>query len=204
MTPLQNRKPEGNVVSDSNPWWNPLLRGVISAVLMSLVMGWLARSRKKPPQADSRQLTYPRSVFTLGLVSALLFLTCAFFAFRSPTGGALVSAFFLCFAVMGAYMLVEYVTTSYVAREAGLEYTTLLRRGFAAWSEISEVRFSPSMKWFVLRMRDGKTLRISALMLGLPVFAEAVLAEASHMVIDDDSLRLLRETSIGNPPSVWN
>src|SRR5262245_21776555 len=118
-------------MSDSGPWWNPLLRGVIAAVLMSLVMRWLARSRKNPPQADSRQLTYPRSVFTLGLISTLLFLTCAFFAFRSPTGGARVSAFFLGFAVLGAYMLVEYVTTSYVARQAGLEYTTLLRKGFA-------------------------------------------------------------------------
>lgn len=77
------------------------------------------------------------------------------------------------------------------------------RRGHLRWLEVSKLRFAPVMKWFVLEAQDGRKVRVSAMLLGLPEFAQAVLAHVPVEAIEPGTLQILQETSRGQPPSVW-
>ena len=120
----------------NGPWWAQVLAWGTWFVLMSLVMGWLARSRQRP-RSGSRQgvLEYPRSVFVLGLVCSGLFLAFALLSLLLPgkTGSPLIPLFFffLGFALLGVPLIAEYVRVRHQLEPGGLRYQTLFgKRGF--------------------------------------------------------------------------
>jgi len=85
-----------------------------------------------------------------------------------------------------------------------LRYGRLLGSGgFIRWSELKRVRFSDSMKWFVLESQSSQVVRLSVMLMGLPIFAQRLLARTPRDVIDRSSLSVLEATADGNPPSVW-
>jgi hypothetical protein len=125
-------------------------------------------------------------------------------SYSSPTGGPLVAALFLLFALLGCYLTYAYFAERYEVRAEGLAYRT--RRGaerLAPWGQICRASFGQWGMWFVLRLRDGTVLRLSALLVGLPAFAEALLRRVDPSVIADDSVDVLRRTARGDPPRVW-
>ena len=59
------------------------------------------------------------------------------------------------------------------------------------------------MKWFRLESRSGIVVRLSVMLMGLPVFAQLLLSRAPREAIEKNTLSILQATAEGNPPSVW-
>lgn len=98
----------------------------------------------------------------------------------------------------------EYIATRHAVRPDGLQYRTLFAGiGLARWDDIEAVEYGPAMKWFVVRLRNRRAVRVSILLIGLPVFAEVVRDRVSPTVIASDTVRVLEETAAGRPPSMW-
>jgi len=75
--------------------------------------------------------------------------------------------------------------------------------GQIRWADLKSVRFSAAMKWFRLESQSGTVVRISVLLIGLPVFAQLLLVHTPPEAIESKTLPVLRTTAEGNPPSVW-
>ncbi len=188
-------------------WWEPILHWTLWGIAMTVVMGWIARSRTKlRPQGEQSMLKHPSSTLVLGLVCAVFFF--ALFVISNTIGRndsvtVWTDLIFLGFTAMGLYVVGEYVVVRHRLTPEGIHYTPLLRRrGFIAWNEISIVDYAPVMKWFRLRTPAGVTVRISAMLLGLPEFARQVLAHIPADRFDVQTAALLRETAAGNLPRV--
>ena len=115
-----------------------------------------------------------------------------------------VSLVFFGFALLGAYLLWEYLQVRYALWPEGFSYRTLSAgRGEARWGEVTAVRWSPSSKWFRIELRDGRVVRISVLMLGLERFARAALAGVGATAVDPASRAILEQCARGQVPSPW-
>ena len=56
------------------PWWMTGIQWMLWALAMSLIMGWLGRSRLRARPADHhRRLAHPPSTLIIGLVCLLFF-----------------------------------------------------------------------------------------------------------------------------------
>ena len=128
------------------PWWAHGLQWGLWAVCMSLVMGWLGRSRKRTAlTTDPGRLHHPRSTLILAWVCSgffvALFLLCAIF------GGdqARIAPFFLLFAALGVPLFLDYANARHTLRPDGLEYGRMFGGGgVALWQEIRRLRYSTS------------------------------------------------------------
>jgi hypothetical protein len=191
----------------NGPWWAQILAWGLWFALMSLLMGWLARSRQRPRSGSQPGvLQHPRSVLVLGLVCSGLFLTFALLSLLLPgeTGSPLISLFFLGFALLGVPLIAEYVRVRHQLEPGGLRYQTLFgKRGFLPWSDVTCVRYSHTAKWFRIDGGAGEVVRISAMLTSLPEFARAVLEGVPRERIDPKTIPVLESTASGSPPSVW-
>jgi hypothetical protein len=193
----------------SRDWWVPILQWTFWGIAMSVVMGWMAKSRMKSrPQAQKPMLKHPPSTLVLGLVCTIFFLAVLVISNtfgKNDTVNIWTDLTFLFFAAGGVYMITEYVVVRHRVATEGLHYGPLLtRRFFVSWSDVKSVEYAPTMKWFKLRSSNGKTARVSAMLMGLPEFAQHVLAHVPPGRFDEKTAELLRATAAGNPPSVWN
>ena len=192
----------------TRPWWISALQWVLWAVVMSAVMGWLARTRTGPRAPhDARTLAHPRSTLIVGLVCVGFFLLLAVWSFLFPgkTGTPLISLFFLGFAALGAPLLLDYRNARHVLTTDGLQYGKLFGGGGRMrWTEVRELRYSQSAKWFRLRLADGRVVRISAMLHGLPEFAAAALTQVPPAAMDADTRAVLQATAQGDLPRVWS
>jgi hypothetical protein len=59
------------------------------------------------------------------------------------------------------------------------------------------------MGWFLLVKIDGETVRVSALLVGLPEFARIVLEEVRPAAIEATTRPVLEQTAAGFPPKLW-
>jgi hypothetical protein len=71
------------------------------------------------------------------------------------------------------------------------------------WSDVRSLRYSQSAKWFRLDLADGRVVRISAMLQGLPEFAAAALTQVPPATIDGDTRMVLEATARGELPRVW-
>jgi hypothetical protein len=71
------------------------------------------------------------------------------------------------------------------------------------WAQVTRVRYSQSLKWFRIEAADGAVVRVSAMLTGLPQFAQAVLAEVPEFHIDKSARPVLERTAAGFPPPIW-
>jgi hypothetical protein len=188
-------------------WWASAVQWAIWGVLMALVMGWLARSRlKKRPAVEARRLEHPKSTLIVGLVTFLFFAAIAVISnvWANKTTTWWTTAVFVGFALLGLYVVAEYLRARHEVAGEGMAYSRLFGpRGHLRWSDLRRVAYAPTMKWFRLETRSGDVARISAMLIGLPEFARLLLAHAPAGVIDPDALQILQATAAGNPPSVW-
>jgi Bacterial PH domain len=176
--------------------------------MMTAVMGWLARARTRPGAPQGAQtLVHPRSTLVVGLVCAGFFSVLAVWSalFPGKTGSPLISVFFLAFAALGAPLILDYRNARHVLTPDGLFYGKLLGGGGQArWTDVRQIRFSQSAKWFRLDLADGRVVRISAMLQGLPEFAAAVLAQVPPAAVDGDTRTVLEATARGELPRVWS
>jgi len=171
-------------------------------------MGWVARSRMRPrPACCDQQLRHPVSTLIIGLAGFLLFAAIAVISniFVNKTTSRWTTAIFVDFALLALPVVGDYVAARHEVSPEGLRYGQLIGAGgFLRWDELRSVRFSSGMKWFRLESQSGTVLRISVMLMGLPVFAQMLLANARSEAIDLATQTILQATAEGNPPSVWS
>jgi hypothetical protein len=184
------------------------LQWILWALIMSLIMGWVARSRMRPrPAGCDQQLRHPVSTLTIGLAGFLLFAAIAVISnvFANKTTSWWTTAIFVGFALLALPVVGDYFAARHKVSPEGLHYGRLIGAGgFLRWDELKSVRFSWSMKWFRLQSQSGTIVRVSLMLMGLPAFAQLLLAHAPREAIEKDVLPLLQSTAEGNPPSVWS
>ena len=187
--------------------WVPAVQWLLWGVLMSLAMGWMARSRARPrPAASEGRLAHPRSTLVVGLVGFALFagIAIASNVWSNETTTIWTTLIFVGFALLAAPMIADYYLARHEVSESGMEYGRLTgRRGSLRWSELTRVRYAPQMKWFTLDRSSGQRVRVSAMLTGLPEFARQLLAHAPAGAIDQPTRAVLEETAAGRPPSIW-
>jgi hypothetical protein len=188
-------------------WWTTPLWWVLWFLLMSLIMGWVARSRMRArPASEAGRLTHTVIIFVVGLVCVVIFVGLAVISNVVPNTTATWSttAIFIGLACVGLPLVTGFLLEQYEATPDGLAGTNFIGvRKQLWWSDLQSVRYSLSMKWFRLEARSGTVIRISAMLTGLPEFARLLLEHAPTQAIDAKTLELLRATAAGNPPSVW-
>jgi hypothetical protein len=177
-------------------------------IAMALVMGWVARSRfRKRPESDARMLAHPLSTLLIGVVGLAFFGGIAVISNtvgKNKTTTIWTTLAFLAFALASVAIIADYYFARHRVSELGMGYGRMFgRRGTFNWSDTKRVRYASAMKWFAIDLRDGSTVRISVMLMGLPEFARLLLAQVPRSVIDDEAYVILRETEQGSPPSVW-
>ena len=191
------------MTSRSNSW----VQWTLWAIIMSLIMGWVARSRRQPRAAGhARRLQHPPSTLIIGLVSFLLFAAIAVISnvFANATTTWLTTTVFVVFALLALPIVGDYFAARHEVSEEDLRYGRLFGSGGQIrWADLKSVRFSAAMKWFRLESQSGTVVRISVLLMGLPVFAQLLLVHSPPEAIENNTLPVLRMTAEGNPPSVW-
>jgi Bacterial PH domain len=175
---------------------------------MTAVMGWLARARARPraPQ-ETHTLVHPRSTLVVGLVCAGFFSVLAVWSalFPGKTGSPLISLIFLAFAALGVPLMLDYRNARHELVPDGLRYGKLMGGGGRMrWTDVRTLRYSQSAKWFRLDLADGRVVRISAMLQGLPEFAAAVLTQVPPAAVDADTRTVLEATAQGELPRVWS
>jgi len=192
---------------NDRPWWAHGLQWGLWAVCMSLVMGWLGRSRKRAAvRTGDGQLQHPVGILIVGLVCAAFFTALAVVVgLTAKPEDRRLAPFFLLFALLGLPLVLDYFNARHSLRSDGLEYGRMLGRGGVLhWSDVIRLRYSQSMKWFRLETRDGRVARISAMLVGLPEFARAALDHVPADAIDAPTRTILEATARGDLPPVWS
>ena len=189
------------------PWWAPVLQWGLWAVIMTLVMGWLARRRSAPrPPQDARTLVHPKSTLLIGLVCGGFFLALALLCslFPGKTGSPAFSLFFVGFALLGVPLVLDYRNARHTLVADGMQYGRMLGgTGELRWRDVRRLRYSQSAKWFRLDLADGSVVRVSAMLMGLPGFAQAALGQVQASAIDVPTRAVLEATAAGDLPRIW-
>jgi Bacterial PH domain len=188
------------------PWWAHLLQWGLWALVMALVMGWLAKSRRKATVATGAQvLTHPPTTLIVGLACTVLFmfLTALAALYAKDTEGW-TPLVFLGFALLGAPLVGEALRVRHEVRDDGIVYRGLFAtHDKIAWDELESVRWSVPMKWLAVKTRDGRTLRFSGLLNGLDALARALHERAPAMRVDESTAKVLADAREGKLPSIW-
>lgn len=189
------------------PWSTHVLQWGLWLLVMTLVMGWVARARLRARCASAANvLEHPTSTLIIGLVCSGFFLAVAVLSYLFPgkDGSIWISLFFVGFALLGVPLLIEYFRVRHHLEPGGMRYRSFLgKSGTLRWNEVASVRYAPAAKWFRLETRRGEVVRISAMLTGLPEFARAVLLEVPMLSIETETRTLLEQTASGSPPSLW-
>ena len=87
------------------------IQWLVWAILMVVVMRWMARSRNHPrPPAEERVLSHPRSTLIMGLVCFIFFAAAAILSnvFRNHTTTWWTTSIFVGFALVSLPMITDY------------------------------------------------------------------------------------------------
>ena len=86
----------------------------------------------------------------------------------------------------------------------GLRYGKMFGGGgILRWADVRRLNYSESAKWFRLDLADGRVVRLSAMLIGMPEFARAALAQVPPPAIDPDTRSVLEGTRAGDLPRIW-
>src|SRR4029077_8897864 len=183
------------MASRSDSW----LQWTLWTIIMSLIMGWVARSRRQPRAAGyARRLQHPPSTLIIGLVCFLFFAGIAVVSnvFANATTTWLTTTVFVGFALLALPILGDYFAARHEVSEEGLRHGRLFGAGGQIrWADLKSVRFSAAMKWFRLESQSGTVVRISVMLMGLPVFAQLLLVHTPPEAIESSTLPVLRMTA---------
>lgn len=192
----------------SREWWVPIVQWTVWGLLMAVAMGWMARSRSRARPASERcTLRHPPSTLVFGVAGAAFFFGIAVVSNtigKNATATVWTTLLFIGFGAGSLTMVADYLFGRHRVSDRGIEYGRMLgQRGTITWSEVRSVRFAPTMKWFLLETASGTTVRVSAMLMGLPEFARLVLRHVAKEAIEPSTQAILMETLQGRPPSVW-
>jgi hypothetical protein len=101
-------------------------------------------------------------------------------------------------------MVADYCFARHEVSDDGMEYGRMFgQRGSFRWSDVKRVRYGAGMKWFTIDLQSGKRVRVSAMLYGLPEFAQLLLDHVPAALIDEPARAVLTATADGSPPSIW-
>lgn len=189
-------------------WWMPIVQWALWGLAMTIVMGWVARSRlRERPDSERYTLRHPVSTLVIGIVGVAFFFGIAVISNtigKNPSATVWTTLLFLAFGLFSVPMIADYFFARHRVSDLGIEYGCMTgQRGSLRWSDVQRVRFAPVAKWFVLEGASGAKVRVSAMLLGLPEFAHFVLVHVPKEAIEPNTHAVLQETAKGRPPSVW-
>lgn len=182
---------------------------MIRELIMEAVMQWLARSRLRArPESERNTLVQPVATLVIGVVTVAFFfglaLASSTFA-NNPTATVWTTSIFVGFGLASLGMIAVYYFARHSVSEQGMAYGRMLgQRGEFLWQDVREARYIPFMKWFLLTLHDGTRVRVSAMLIGLPEFAQFVLDHVPSEAIDPATLPILQDAAEGKLPSVWH
>jgi hypothetical protein len=147
------------------------------------------------------------SSLVIGTISAAFFFWLAAVSFTTGKHPAATFGTALCFGVLGLMalpMVADYFFARHRLSDEAIDFGRRFGgRGTMRWADVRLVRFSPTMKWFVLEDQTGIKARVSSTLAGLPEFARLVLAHVPPEAIDKKTHKLLVDASLGRRPRVW-
>jgi hypothetical protein len=189
----------------SHESWTRILTGVpMWFVVMTILMGWVARSRMSNKHPNT--LKMPRSHLIIGIIGLLLFGGTAVLSniYSNGTETWWTTTGFIGFALVAFVLVIDCLVRRHQLTESGLRYG----RWFGSsrdlqWSELRNVRYAAFKQCFRLEATNGDVAWIAASLTGLPEFARLVLSRAPSESIEDQTKEVLQATADGNPPSLW-
>jgi hypothetical protein len=187
--------------------WESVLAWIFTSIATTFAMAWIAKRRMdRRPASDADSVQHPKSTLILGLVTLVFF---AEMAALSVTVGKdedfsiWIPVIFLLFSGMGGAILADYFFARHRLSSTRIEFGKLFgQRGFVRCTDVRSVDYRSIMKWFRLRTKSGTTVRLSVMLMGLPEFAQHVLAHVPGDRIAENTKWLLRDTANGDPPSI--
>nr|WP_297525608.1 hypothetical protein [uncultured Roseateles sp.] len=149
----------------------------------------------------------PLSNLVIGALSAAFFFWLAAVSFTTGKHPAATLGTTVCFVVLGLMalpMVADYFFARHRLSDEAIDFGRRFGgRGTMRWADVRLVRFSPTMKWFVLDDQARTRARVSANLAGLPEFARLALAHVPPEAIDSKTHKLLVDASLGRRPRVW-
>ena len=188
-------------------WLIPLAQWGASVLAMTILMGWVARSRLRDrPEADRHLLRHPASTLILGIVGAVLFFGAAIVSNtvgKNSTSTIWTTLTFVGLGFASSLAIADYFRARHRVSDSGIDFGRMLgERGRLRWADVRRVYFASFLKWFVLEGRSGTKVRVSFMLLGLPEFARLVLQHVPREVIEPDTLDLLQAAEQGQLPDI--
>jgi hypothetical protein len=189
-------------------WWEHAIQWAVWGIVMSVVMGWAARSRlKQRSEQHADEMRHPPSTLIMGIFGFVLFGALGVMSNtigKNETTNVWTRLVFLFFALMSLATIADYFLARHRLTPDGLEFGRLFgRRGELVWVDVSSVEYASVMKWFRIRTKQGATIRISAMLMGLRAFAQQVLSQVPAHQITEPTRSILEEAADGRPPPVW-
>ena len=171
---------------------------ILWVLIMTLVMWWVSRSQTRArPKADQQLLQIPSSALVLALVCALFFFGLAIISNtigKNETTSIWTTLIFVGFGVLSLFLIAEYFFARHRVFDQGMTYGRMLgQRGVFQWSEVAHIKYAPYMRWFVIKLHSGKTVRVSSLVMGLPEFARLVLLHVPKQAMNEETRAFFEE-----------
>jgi hypothetical protein len=188
-------------------FWESVLAWIFTSIATTFAMAWIAKSRMdRRPASDANSVQHPKSTLILGLVTLVFFAEMAALSItvgKDEDFSIWIPVIFLLFSGMGGAILADYFFARHRLSSKGIEFGKMFgQRGFVRWNDVRSVDYRSIMKWFRLRTKSGTTVRLSVMLMGLPEFAQHVLAHVPADRIAENTKWLLRDTANGDPPSI--
>ncbi|MEZ5652539.1 MAG: hypothetical protein R3E87_18525 [Burkholderiaceae bacterium] len=186
-------------------WINLAFHCVLGQFAVMSIIRWAERGRFSARPANQRyQLRQPRPFLFIAMAGFVVLAGFALFGDIGRIGGnRWLSAALFGLMALSLVLIAGYCVERYHLSVRGLGYQgLLLPRGDLEWSCIDRVEYSRPMMWFVLRARDGRVLRISAMLAGVPEFARHLMQHAPGASITPAARQVLEASARGAPPTL--
>lgn len=189
-------------------WISTLISIVFWVVAMTLITRWMARSRMRiEPADDGMQLRHPLPTLVIGLAATLFSIGMSIAAVTWADGpgwlfaGVLVGSSMLALSLS---LVADYYFARHRVDQRGMHYGRMAgQRGSFHWTDVKRVHFSEAMNWYWLTLESGETVRVSGLMIGLPIFAAHVLEQVPADRIDATAGAKLEAAAQGRLHKLW-
>ena len=173
-----------------------MLSALAAALAIPLMMGMAHRAKPTLREDGFTVLRYHWSIGILGLALAAItvFMVVLLLRETGPISWGLAGTVIPGIGALSSYFVSEWLR-SYVAFNGhSLEYrSTFTRLLHFEWSEIETVEYSTVNRWLVLRLKSGKTVRVSHMFIGIKQFW-ALLREKVDPTLWTGAERTFRES----------
>lgn len=152
-----------------------LVPAMLIVAMATAGIQWLAQQRLwQQPGDDATALVQPPFMLKLGLFCSTFccFALVAMHLWPSCRSEAWVHVGFLGGALGSLYMVADYYLGRHSVDDLGVDYGSVLgQRDYFRWDDVVQVACNHEMEWYRIDLLSGATVRISARMIGMPVFA---------------------------------